>query len=170
MKKSDLNQIPQNYQSYIELVDDLPIVEALKYSLIQFQEFDWDKVSTLGDVVYEKDKWTIKQIIQHIIDWERIFTYRTLIYARMDENRPLPHDENLLAANSKANEKSWSELKEDFILVRNSTISLFQSFDHEDLKKKAFSQENLISVLVIGFLIVGHQLHHFKIIEERYFS
>lgn len=168
MKKSDLQNIPSYYQSYINLVDDLTIKAALDKHLASFQNLNWEALYELGDRTYANGKWTVKEILQHIIDWERIFSYRALIYVRMDENRPMPHDENILAANSKANSKTWEEVKDDFLFARSSTISLFQSFDQEDLLKKAYSYENEISVAMIGYVLVGHQMHHFNIIQERY--
>lgn len=168
MKKSTLINIPEYYQYYINLVEDLTIKSALDKHLTQFQKLNFEVLKELGDRTYAPGKWTTKEIIQHVIDWERIFSYRALVYARMDENIPVSHDENLMTPNSKAHSKSWEDLKDDFLYARSSTISLFQSFDREDLGRKAYSLNNEISVLMIGFIMVGHQIHHFNIIQERY--
>lgn len=170
MKKSDIQiPIPGHYNDYLALVEDLPLKAALDKGLTNFQNFDWDKVKAIGDQTYAPEKWTIKEIIQHVIDWERIFTYRALVHVRLDENRPMPHDQNWMAANSNANRQSWEQLQNEFHIVRHSTIALFQSFDKADLVKKAYSMDQEINVAIIGFLLVGHQAHHFKVIEERYF-
>lgn len=168
MKKENLENIPPHYQAYVDLADDLTIKAALDKNLASFQNLNFAILEELGDRTYAPEKWTTKEIIQHIIDWERIFSYRALVYARKDANRPVSHDENVLAPNSKANHKTWEELKNDFLFVRSSTISLFQSFDEEDLMQPAFSGDSEFSVLAFGFIIVGHQIHHFNIIQERY--
>jgi hypothetical protein len=168
MKKAELQNIPEYYQHYVGLVENLTIKAALDKHLTQFQNLDFDVLKELGDRTYAPGKWTTKEIIQHVIDWERIFSYRALVYARRDVNIPVSHDENVMTPNSKANLKSWEELKDDFLFARSSTISLFQSFDPEDLSRKAYSLNNEISVLMIGFIMVGHQIHHFNIIQERY--
>ena len=173
MKKSDIKEQPVHYHTYIEKVQDLPLKAALDKHLAEFQEWNWEELKTIGDKVYEPGKWTIREIIQHIIDWERIFSYRALIYARQEENRPPGHDQDILAYNSKANQKTWENLKDDFIITRSATISLFQSFDKEDLMKPYFygeNHQNQMSIFALGYSIVGHQIHHFNVIKERYLS
>src|SRR5690606_32745728 len=138
MKKSDLKEKPVHYETYIEYVEDLPLKAAFDKYLFQFQDTNWDEFKALGDRVYQRGKWTVREIIQHITDWERIFAYRALIYVRREENKPPGHDQDLMTANSKANQRSLESLKDDFIFTRSATISLFQSFDKEDLMKPYF--------------------------------
>jgi hypothetical protein len=171
MKKSDLLEKPVHYETYIQLVEDLPIKAAFDKYLIQFQNQNWNELKELGDKVYQPGKWTAREIIQHIIDWERIFSYRALIYVRREENKPPGHDQDLMTANSKANQRSLESLKDDFIFTRSATISLFQSFDKEDLMKPYFygeNHQNQMSVFALGYSIIGHQIHHLNIITERY--
>ena len=173
MKKSDIQEQPVHYQTYIQLVQDLPLKAALDKHLAEFQEWNWEEFKAIGDKVYAPGKWTIREIIQHIIDWERIFAYRALIYARQEPNFPAGHDQDILASNSKANQKTWENLKDDFIITRSATIALFQSFDKEDLMKPYFygeNHQNQMSIFALGYSIVGHQIHHFNVIKERYFS
>lgn len=168
MRKSDLKEKPVHYWDYMQLVEDLPLKAAMDKHLANIQNLNLSALKELGDQTYAPGKWTVKEILQHIIDWERIFSYRSLIYVREDENRTPGHDQDILAANSKANQRTLENIIDDFIIVRSSTISLFQTYDQEDLMKMYHYYENQMSILALGYSIVGHQMHHFNIIQERY--
>lgn len=173
MKKSDLQERPVHYWDYMNLVEDLPLKAAFDKHLANIQNLNVPALKELGDEVYAPGKWTVREIIQHIIDWERIFAYRSLIYVRMEENRPPGHDQDVMAPNSKANERPLGNILDDFIITRSATISLFQSYDSEDLMKPYFygeNHQNQMSVLALGYSIIGHQIHHFNIIQQRYLS
>ncbi len=171
MRRSDLKEKPVHYWDYINLVEDLPLKAAMDKHLASIQNLNLTALKELGDQTYAPGKWTVREIIQHIIDWERIFAYRALIYARLEENRPPGHDQNVMAANSKANSRTLEFLQDDFIFTRSSTTSLFQSFDKEDFEKAYFygeNHQNRMSILALGYSIIGHQVHHLNIIQERY--
>lgn len=168
MNKSNFQSIPPHYQTYISWVDNLPIKTALDKQFYGLQNLNLEVLEALGNQTYASGKWTVKEVLQHIIDWERIFCYRALVYARLDSNFPVSHDENLMAANSHANQRTIKQLIEELLIVRSSTISLFNSFTEKDLGQKANHSTNGISVSMIGYIIIGHQIHHLKIIEERY--
>ncbi len=164
----DLSRVGTFYHNYINLVteDELPdAFDTQSASFIRFLEtIPPDKY----DYRYAEDKWTIKEVLQHIIDAERIFSYRALRFARKDST-PLPgFDENLFAANSKADTRSWDKLTEEFKVVRRSSQLLFNSFDEEQLQSDGISSGSPNYVLAIGFIIIGHAMHHKKIIKERY--
>ncbi len=172
MKKSDLQEQPVHYWDYIKLVDNLPLKAAFDKHLTNVQNLNISALNELGDQVYAPGKWTVKEILQHIIDWERIFTYRSLVYVRMEPNFPPGHDQDLMTPNSKANQKTLESIIDDFIVVRSATISLFQSYDKEDLMKTYHygeNHQNQMSIFALGFSIIGHQIHHFNVIQERYF-
>jgi len=168
MKKSDLTERPVHYWDYINLVEDLPLKAAFDKHLTNIQNLNSDALKELGNQIYAPGKWTVREILQHIIDWERIFSYRSLMYVRMEENRPPGHDQDVMATNSKANSRSLENIIDDFIMVRSSTTSLFQTYDKEDLMKPYHYFENQMSILALGYSIIGHQIHHFNIIRERY--
>lgn len=117
---------------------------------------------------YATSKWTIKEILQHLIDSERIFTYRAVCIARKD-TAPLPgFDENEYAAASNANNRTWESLAAEFVALRKSTLLLFDSFSPAMLDYRGKAGNNELSVAELGFIIIGHFLHHKRIIEERY--
>lgn len=168
MKKADIFPMPDYYDRYIQLVDDLTLNVAFDKYFTQIQNLNQDVLNELDGRTYAPEKWTIKEILQHLIDWERIFSYRAIIFARKENNIPPGHDENILAANSKANQRDLEEIIDDYLFARRNTQSLYNSFDQADLTAVGKSLNYEMPVLALGFIILGHQIHHFNIISERY--
>ncbi len=119
---------------------------------------------------YARGKWTLKELLQHAIDTERIFAYRALAIARK-ETAVLPgFDENIYAKNAEAGKRSWADLANEMKLVRQTTRILFTSFSKKALKTTGFFSSTSADVQTLGLIIVGHFYHHINIIEERYFQ
>ena len=169
MKKSDIKPMPQYFNKYIDLVEDIELSEAFEDSLEQLDMLNIKQLMRLGDKVFIPGKWTVNKIIQHLIDSERILSYRTLLFARNDKSITAGFDQDFLADNSNADERSLIDLIEELKIVRLSTAALFNSFDEEILQKKGINWKYEISVLGMGFNIIGHQIHHFNIIGEKYY-
>jgi len=169
MKKSNIDPMPAFFDRYINLVEDIDIAEAFsKYSPEKIYEAT-DKLTALGDQAYAPAKWTVKDILQHVIDNERIMSYRALRFSRND-NTVLPgYEEELLAANTMANERTVADLMEEFSFVRKSTELLFKNMDNEMILRSGIAYKSEISALALGFVIIGHAIHHMNIIQERYF-
>jgi hypothetical protein len=117
---------------------------------------------------YAEGKWTIKQMLQHVIDTERIFAYRALAIARKEPASLLGFDENEYAKNGTAAHRNWKDMLIEWRVVRQSTNLLFASFTEEQLKLTGTANGNPISVNAIGFILFGHALHHLHILKERY--
>lgn len=169
MKRSDIRPMPAYFDRYIQLATDVEVREALQLSLKELSHLPLDKWSALGDRVYAPGKWTLKDIIQHITDTERVFTYRALCLARKDYEKKPSFDENQFAANAKAGSRSLNDLINELKLVRQGTIALYQSFDEDVLADSHVGFENGYTVLAIAYIIIGHQRHHLNILEERYY-
>lgn len=169
----NLNQLPENeysefFATYIKALDDVHLVEELEISLHDFIKFVQNIPMDKFDYRYAEDKWTIKDIIQHIIDTERIFGYRALRISRNDKT-PLPgFDENEYVENTNANNRGLQELLAEFSAVRHSNLLLFKSFSEEQLARMGIAYEDEVSVRALGFLIIGHLKHHQRIFKERY--
>jgi hypothetical protein len=119
--------------------------------------------------VYAPNKWTVKDIIQHIIDCERIFAYRALRFAREDKT-PLPgFEENDYAKSAHILDRSLDELLQELYILRESNILMFKGFSNEQLMREGPSNNYTTQVLAFGFTIAGHGLHHLAIIKERYY-
>ena len=121
-----------------------------------------------GLFAYSEGKWTLKTLLEHLTDTEKIFQYRALRFARKDTTNLAGFDENLYAENGIANQLTLAELMEEFQIGRLSSLVFFTKLTPEHLQQSGTANENPISVETLGKLIVGHNLHHIKIIEERY--
>jgi hypothetical protein len=117
---------------------------------------------------YAEDKWTIKQMFQHVIDTERIFAYRALAISRKEPAGLLGFDENEYAKNATAENRSWKDMLTEWRVVRQSTNLLFTSFTDDQIKTIGNANGHPLSVNAIGFIIFGHALHHLHILKERY--
>jgi uncharacterized damage-inducible protein DinB len=117
---------------------------------------------------YGENKWTIKEILVHIMDDERIYAYRALRIARNDKT-PLPgFEQEDYVKYSGANERSLEDIFREYATVRNATISLFNSFDDDALMRMGTANEHVVSVRALAYHIAGHELHHMNVIKEKY--
>lgn len=170
MPRPDLDKTPVFYHGYINHVAEDDLHTAFTNSTNAFLTFLEELPAGKIDYRYAPGKWSIKEVLQHVIDSERIFTYRALRFARRDQT-PLPgFEENDYAANAKTDNRQWNDLVEEFKAVRQSTTYFFTSLDEEQLNNYGSANGNPVSVLAIGFLLVGHVLHHTRIIKERYLT
>jgi hypothetical protein len=168
MSKPDLQKIPAYYHKYVQLVTEENLQKA-------FQKHTSDIVSLLETIEDEKwnyryaeGKWSIKEVVQHLIDGERIFCYRALRFARKDET-PLPgFEENDYAINSRADRRTKEDLLDELKVVQASSALLFQSFDEEALQNSGIANDTSVSVEGLGYIIIGHTIHHKRILLERY--
>jgi uncharacterized damage-inducible protein DinB len=154
--------------TYIKALEDLSLMEGLENGLSQLTVFIATIPTEKLEYRYSIGKWTIKDILLHLIDAERIFAYRALRIGRGDKTPLAGFEENDYVPNANANGRSLESLIEEFQLVRKSTLLLFENFSDEQLAYLGISSDNIISVRAIGFLIAGHQNHHLKVIQERY--
>ncbi|OIQ23915.1 DinB family protein [Lacinutrix sp. MedPE-SW] len=170
MKAADLNDteyIPY-FQTYINKLGDLVLLDSLEDGLEKtinfFQSIPEDK----HEYRYAEGKWTIKEIINHLIDSERVFCYRALRFSRNDTTPLSGFDHDDYVLNSNANKRTVKALLEEYSLIRQATIKMFQTFDSSVLKLKGQAGSGTVSVRALGFLIAGHEKHHCQIVEERY--
>jgi uncharacterized damage-inducible protein DinB len=171
MKPNQLqsNEFASYYGNYIAQVsDEYTLIEELEISLHRFIRFVQDIPMDKFDYRYAEGKWTIKDIIQHIIDAERVFAYRALCFARNDKTELPGFEENDYVEEANGNKRSIMELLTELSAVRQATLLLFKSFNEEQLVRIGRASENPMSVRAAGFVIIGHQNHHQKVFEERY--
>lgn len=168
MKKSDITEFPVYFEYYINLNEDIELAEAFDKSLKQIDELDLEQLKRVGLKTYADGKWSVNKIIQHLSDWERIWCYRTLLFARSEGTIPVGHDHDIMADNSNADELPLEQLLAELRAVRLATKALFGNFSHSILIKNCITPNYKMSVLAMGFNIIGHQLHHFNMIEKKY--
>lgn len=168
MKRSEITVLPEYFDRYINLVEDIELVVALERSYSALTTLDLARMEQLGDKVYAPGKWTVRDIFQHLVDTERILSYRALRFARKDRT-PLPgFDENNFAEASPANTRNLEDIINELKIVRQSSLLMCKSFDDGAMNRVGVSSNKEISVVAIGFTIVGHQAHHLAVIERLY--
>ena len=168
MEKSNIDIDPGYYKNYIDRVPQNNLLEALDTSLQNLNAINLLDYLKIGDRIYAPDKWTIKDIFQHVIDTERVMGYRALRLARRDDTELPGFDENMFAKNVSTHHRKLEDLIVELILVRKSTVQLFRSMESENWHNKALCSGKVMTPLALGFIIVGHELHHLNIIRERY--
>ena len=168
MSVVDLARVPEWYHKYISQIKENQLSKAFEEQSGPFARFLQDLHEEKRDYRYAEGKWSIKELLQHLIDAERIFCYRALRFARKDQTPLAGFDENEYAANAKTENRKWDDLVNEFNLVRKSTEIFFNSLDEEQLETDGVSSGNTIYVKALGFIIVGHLSHHLQVIRERY--
>jgi len=163
-----VNEYVPYQKLYLDLVPDTPLINALEDALqgfvVFFKGIDAEKLS----YSYQEGKWTIKELMLHVIDTERIFQYRALRFARADKTDLAGFSENDFVSTSNANDRDLPSLLDEFVTLRKSTISLFETFSEDTLLKIGVSGGDAMSVRAAGYLIIGHQKHHVNIVKQRY--
>jgi len=163
------NEFAPYYANYVEKGNtNLSIIDGLLQQYQVVTEFFKLIPSDKLNYRYSEGKWTVKDIILHLIDAERIFAYRALRIARNDKTELPGFEENEYVVEANASDRSLSSLLEEYKMVRNSTICLFKSFTNEQLERLGVASESSVSVRAIGVIIQGHEKHHLEIIKERY--
>lgn len=156
------------YGGYIENAASFSILDGLKKSMQDLVSFCDDFPNDRWEYRYAMGKWTPKEILLHLIDTERVFTYRAMTLVRSSNAVLESFDQDEFVDNSKANARTVSSLRVEFDSVRSATVSFFQTLDEEDVLRSGQVSGGLMSVRALGKIITGHTLHHLRILEERY--
>lgn len=168
MNRPQPNEYPAWAETYIKLVDG-DVLPMLEQQATGFADFINDLVEK-ADYAYAPGKWTIKQLIGHMIDTERILTYRLTCFAR-GEKTPLPgFEEDDYVANAHFADRSLLSFSEEFSLLRRSNMYLFKSLQEHELNQMGNASNRDITVRAMLFVLAGHIIHHTKIIKERYLN
>ncbi len=168
MAKPNAGEYPAYYKSFIEIAPQEEPVPSLKKSGLNMTNALFGMSEELSSYRYEPNKWSIKELLGHITDSERVFQFRAMSFAR-GEKTPLPgFDQDLYVKNSNADSLPFNHLLKQFEATRNATIFLYESFTEEMLDIKGNANGFEISLRSLGFVISGHQQHHLNIIKERY--
>ena len=170
MKVSEIasTEFHSYFKSYMDKVGDISLKEALDNGWEDTISFFESIPESKLNFRYSKGKWTIKDILLHLIDAERAFSYRALQFARSDNADLEGFDENIFVENAQANSRTLLSLIGEYDKVRQSSIYLFNSFSNDVLKRTGKANGKTLSIRAAGFLICGHEIHHKEIIKERY--
>ena len=163
-------EVADYFHPYIDLVDGddflskMHLVHQSTQRLLESVPVDKEEFR------YAEGKWSLREVIGHLIDTERVFNYRALRFSRGDTTDLHGFDHNKFVPASKTGGRLLKDLAEEFQVVRNGTFALFDAFDQEMLTQVGTADGNKASVTALGFIIVGHELHHTNVLKERYLA
>lgn len=170
MHKPHIQEIPDFYQKYVEKVPDQGLEEVLTNGLRETESLLQNLTEEQWLHRYAAGKWSMKESFLHMIDAERVFTYRAMRIARGDQT-PLPgFDQDAYVPNSVADQRSPESLLAEYRAVRLASIALFQSMGEEALKRTGTASNNPFTPKVLGYVAAGHELHHLKLFREKYLT
>ena len=171
MQRPETGDYNPYFQKYLDLTGQADFSELYIANTAAVEDFFSDIPETLHDYAYESGKWTVKQVLQHIIDTERVMAYRALVIARADDATKLfSMDQDLYADNADLTLRNMDGLIAEWLSLRNANRFMFESFSREQTLRKQLVFDHLTTPAALGYIIIGHANHHVRIINERYLS
>ncbi len=168
MDRPNKNEYAEYYHKYIEKVPQGNIVGILEDQLGTITNFFMQITEEKSKFRYAQGKWSIREVLGHIIDAERVFSYRAMRFSRNDKRSLQSFDENHYIQNSNYDSITLQMLIEEFTSLRNTNIYMFKGFTENMWLAKGIVSENEVSVRALAYIIVGHAEHHMRIVQERY--
>lgn len=168
MSRPEKTEYAEYYETYVSLVEETDVVSALENQLAEIENLFAEVTEEKGAYAYAEGKWSIKQLIGHLIDGERIFSYRALRIARADRTPIEGFEQDEYMENSNFNAVKLAELLEEFALVRKSNLLLFKNLTAEAWARRGTANDAEISVRAIAYIMVGHVRHHANVLKTRY--
>jgi len=162
------NEYAPYYGKYIALVTEENIIRALENSLQDTLELLSGITEEKADYAYAPEKWSIKEVIGHIGDTERVFAYRALCFSRNYENDIAGFNENDFITNSNFKSLSFKDVVDELVAIRRATIALFKNMSAEAWTRAGTANDNKVSVRALANILVGHERHHIEVIRSRY--
>jgi DinB superfamily len=157
------------YEKYVSLIPGDDILGTLETQRLQVALLLAARSERDGNFRYAADKWTVKEVIGHVADCERIFAYRALRISRGDRTPMEGFEQDDYVRNGGFGERTLADLALEFDVVRNSTVSLLRTLSEEAWQRRGIANKNEVSVRALAFITAGHELHHRRILEEHYF-
>jgi uncharacterized damage-inducible protein DinB len=169
IRKPEVGEYRDYFQRYIDLAPDIDAREVLKSNHQEVYDFFASIPEEKHNYRYAENKWTPKEVLMHIIDTDRVMSYRALVAARGDDKSPLPSvDENLYAANVDVSDRNMADLLREFTAVRDGLEILFEYMTESQSAFKGNGAGHPITARALAFIIPGHATHHVKVVQERY--
>lgn len=158
------------YERYVSLVPDGPIVEVLRTQVADTLRLLRALPESRGEHRYAPGKWSVKELLGHVIDAERVFSYRALRFGRNDPTELPGFDENVYAPAGGFSARTLASLLDELETVRRATVFLFEGFPPEAWSRQGVASQNAVSVRGLAYIIAGHERHHRSILAERYLA
>ncbi len=166
--KIDINQVPEFYRTYLRFLEDQEVVEFLQTSAKDFNYLLNTFSNEKATYRYAEGKWSVKDVVQHVIDSERVFAYRAMRFSRNDMTELPGFEQDHYADHASSDRRDIKDLMSEFTSTRYSTISLFSSLTDEHLQRTGIASGVEFTVEILGYIISGHLLHHLEVIREKY--
>ena len=168
MQRPTQKEYAPYFGTYINLVPDGDILKLLESTHIETQSILQKIAPALGNYRYAPDKWSIKELLQHMLDTERIMNYRALRFARMDNTELPGFDQDDYVSILNMDNYPLRVFVEDWEILRANTIRMFKRFSEVEFTRSGKASGNIFSVRALAYINVGHELHHRKVLVERY--
>jgi len=162
------NVVPEYYTGYFNAAGKRDLIELLSENLRNTSEFIRKITNARENFAYAPEKWTVKEVLIHMLDVERIFTGRALRFARNDATMLPGFDENMYPPFTEAASRSINSIAEEYEALRRSTIELYANFSEVMRQRSGSANGVKISVETLGYVIAGHEIHHIDILKARY--
>jgi hypothetical protein len=158
------------YETYVSLVEETDIISAMKNQADELREIFSQMSGEKGLYRYATGKWSIKELLGHLIDGERVFAYRALRFARADKTELAGFDQDPYIENANFDSVKLQDLLEELLSLRNANMLFFNNLSEEAWNRTGVASENEISVRAVAYILVGHIRHHVKILKEKYLA
>src|SRR5215213_3433038 len=168
MTRPEKGEYAEYYERYISLVEETDIVAVLENQHAELLDFFQKITEEKAHFAYAADKWTIKEVIGHLSDGERIFAYRALRISRADKTPIEGFEQDGYIENSNFNNTPLSELAAELLYLRQANLIFFKSLPDQSWLRTGTASENSVSVRALAYIMAGHIRHHLKILNERY--
>jgi hypothetical protein len=169
MAQFSIEEIPAFYHRYVEPLKEQNLIDALEQTSRKVLHYLGDLEESNGDFRYAPGKWSVKEVLGHMLDAERVFSFRALTFARNDKTELPGFDENAYAPETNAASRTIADLVLEASRLRATSLDLFKSFTPEMLGRIGTANKGNFTVRGIGYIIAGHELHHLTILQDRYF-
>ncbi len=168
MNRPEKNEYAEFYAGYVSLVEETDIIAALRNQPDELRELLAGITPEKENFHYAEGKWSVRELLGHLVDGERVFSYRALRISRGDETPLAGFEENFYVANSNFSDTKLADLLEEFSMLRQSNVLLFKNLTDEMWRRIGTASDAKVSVRALAHIMVGHIRHHANILKTRY--
>jgi len=170
IRRPEPSEYNEYYEKYVSLIDDTDLLSTLEEQMRETRDLFAGFPEERGSHAYADGKWTVKEVISHLLDGERIFAYRLLRIARGDETPLEGFEQDGYIENSHANERTFNDLLCEFGELRAANLRLMRSMDDADWQRGGTASGSPVTARALAFIMAGHVQHHLNIIRECYLA
>lgn len=170
MKRPETNEFAPDYDNYISFIEGDNVMPVLNSQVAEIRSIFADVAEEKGSYAYAPGKWTLKEMLSHLIDGERIFAYRILRISRGDKTPIEGFEQDDYIENSNANNRTFADLLDEFDLQRQSNLLLISNISEKGSKLMGTANDTPVSARALVYMTAGHVSHHLKILNERYLN